>query len=68
MSDSLGRGPLIMGVTWALSGVCVLIVAARFYVRSSVNGKISSDDWFMLLALVGAGCSDPIPHDYVGGA
>jgi len=40
-----------MGVTWALSGVCVLIVAARFYVRSSVNGKISSDDWFMLLAL-----------------
>jgi hypothetical protein len=57
-----------MGVTWALSGVCVLIVAARFYVRSSVNGKISSDDWFMLLALVSAGCSYPIPHDYVDGA
>ncbi|KAI0159941.1 hypothetical protein GGR52DRAFT_170200 [Hypoxylon sp. FL1284] len=45
-------GPATVGVTWALTAVCVIMVAARFYVRSKVKNAIGSDDWIMLSALV----------------
>ncbi|KAL2756631.1 hypothetical protein ACRALDRAFT_1075523 [Sodiomyces alcalophilus JCM 7366] len=49
--DAPGRGPLIMGVTWTMTILCVLIVSARLYVRATVARKVSSDDWFMLAAV-----------------
>ncbi|ROT39594.1 hypothetical protein SODALDRAFT_331707 [Sodiomyces alkalinus F11] len=50
--DAPGRGPLIMGVTWTMTILCILIISARFYVRATVARKVSSDDWFMLAAVV----------------
>lgn len=50
--DAPGRGPLIMGVTWTMTILCILIITARFYVRATVARKVSLDDWFMLAAVV----------------
>ncbi|KAI1764661.1 hypothetical protein GGR53DRAFT_306995 [Hypoxylon sp. FL1150] len=50
--DTHKLGPVAMGVTWALTAVCIIIVAARVYVRSRVTLSIGADDWFMVAALI----------------
>ncbi|XDG04480.1 hypothetical protein ABKA04_004095 [Annulohypoxylon sp. FPYF3050] len=49
--NDLGRGPMIMGVSWLFTLLCTSIVALRFYVRAKIHHAISSDDWFMLSAM-----------------
>ncbi|KAK8024994.1 hypothetical protein PG990_002817 [Apiospora arundinis] len=50
--SDLGAGPLLMGITWAFSGLAVIAVAARFWVRIAVTKLLGGDDWLMLLAMV----------------
>jgi len=49
--DDLGRGPLIMGLSLAITVVALVAVGLRLYVRKTVVKHIASDDWLMLLAL-----------------
>lgn len=46
-----GRGPMIIGILWALTIIASSAVAARLYVRKKI-GALGWDDWLMLLALV----------------
>ncbi|KAI0964900.1 hypothetical protein F4678DRAFT_454617 [Xylaria arbuscula] len=48
-----GRRYLILGVTWALTALCILVVTARFYLRAFIIKSLSSDDWIMLAAVLG---------------
>ncbi|KAI0143701.1 hypothetical protein GGR57DRAFT_507849 [Xylariaceae sp. FL1272] len=50
-SENLGRGPLIIGIIWALSVVCIVLVSTRIYVRLRILRATGSDDWLMLLAV-----------------
>lgn len=47
-----GRGPLIMSITWILTGSALLVVAARFYVRRKVARAFTIEDWLMFAAVV----------------
>ncbi|KAI1076746.1 hypothetical protein F5B20DRAFT_572600 [Whalleya microplaca] len=47
-----GIGPLIMGLTWALTGLAIFTVSARIYYRRRYRSFGSSDDWFMISAVV----------------
>ncbi|KAI0009470.1 hypothetical protein F4779DRAFT_581727 [Xylariaceae sp. FL0662B] len=47
-----GIGPTIMGLTWTLTVLAILAVAARFYYRRQYRSFGSADDWIMLAALV----------------
>lgn len=51
--EDLGRGPLVMGVTWSLSGLAIIIVAMRFWVRIAVTQGTKLEDWLMLVVVVG---------------
>ncbi|KAK5637214.1 hypothetical protein RRF57_012926 [Xylaria bambusicola] len=48
--NGLGRQPVIFGITWALTSVCILTTAARVYTRTRVLDGLLSEDWLMLLA------------------
>ncbi|KAI1412107.1 hypothetical protein F5Y13DRAFT_47606 [Hypoxylon sp. FL1857] len=48
-----GRQPVIMGLTWALASLCIIIVAGRVYVRARILHGLLSDDWLMLIATAG---------------
>jgi hypothetical protein len=50
--DDLGRGPLVMGVTWSFSGLALITVGMRFWVRIAVTKQLKIEDWLMLLAVV----------------
>ncbi|KAI0549855.1 hypothetical protein F4679DRAFT_584085 [Xylaria curta] len=52
-ADDLGRQPIIMGLTWALTSLCIVIVAARVYVRARILHGLLLDDWLMLIATAG---------------
>lgn len=43
---------MIMAVSWILTSLSAIVVTLRFYVRATVHRAISSDDWFMLAAMV----------------
>jgi hypothetical protein len=49
--NDLGRGPLVIGVLWALTSLAVLVVAARLYLRK-VIGALGWDDFLILIAMV----------------
>jgi hypothetical protein len=53
-SNDLGRGPMIAGLTWAFTSICILVVAARFYVRKRIvaSHSVGVEDWLMLVAVV----------------
>ncbi|KAI0154336.1 hypothetical protein GGR57DRAFT_111705 [Xylariaceae sp. FL1272] len=42
----------IIGLTWTLTGLCILALAARLYTRWKTLSKWLSEDWIMLLGLV----------------
>lgn len=48
----LGRGPVIMGVTWALTGVSLIIVSTRVYFRWKRPRTLAWDDAFIVAAMV----------------
>ncbi|KAI0204509.1 hypothetical protein F4808DRAFT_413810 [Astrocystis sublimbata] len=49
---SQGIGSLSLGLTFALAGLGVFIVAARFLLRYRNSRPLGADDWIMLLALI----------------
>lgn len=50
--EDLGRGPLVMGVTWSFSGLALIAVGVRFWVRIAVTKQLKIEDWLMLLAVL----------------
>lgn len=51
--NDLGKGPMIMGVTWMMTSISVIVVALRFYVRSRLPSRLGLEDWLMAVAVVG---------------
>lgn len=51
LPTTLWHNDMVVGVTWALTAICIILVALRFYVRVTIR-QLSSDDWIMLLAVV----------------
>ncbi|KAI0964781.1 hypothetical protein F4678DRAFT_477083 [Xylaria arbuscula] len=47
-----GLWPLILGLTWTLTGLAIICVAARFYLRKRFTKTWGWDDWVMFLALL----------------
>lgn len=52
--DDLGRGPMIMGLTWTFTALAVIAVSLRFYLRSKLSSGPALEDWLMGAALVSA--------------
>ncbi|EGD95986.1 hypothetical protein TESG_03447 [Trichophyton tonsurans CBS 112818] len=50
--DNLGRGPLIMGLTWSFAVLATIAVGLRFYIRVELNNRPSLDDWLIAVALI----------------
>ncbi|TGJ86979.1 hypothetical protein E0Z10_g1715 [Xylaria hypoxylon] len=50
-TGSQGIGPLSLGLTYTLTGVGIIAVAARFIVKRRTAKHLGPDDWIMLLAL-----------------
>lgn len=48
--DDLGRGPLIMGITWTFTAISLFALGLRFWVRITLTKLIHVEDWLMLLA------------------
>ncbi|KAK6856594.1 hypothetical protein PG995_006781 [Apiospora arundinis] len=49
---SEGIRPLSLGLTWTLTALAIIAVAARFVVRRATAKTWSVDDWIMALAMV----------------
>ncbi|EPE25197.1 hypothetical protein GLAREA_11778 [Glarea lozoyensis ATCC 20868] len=49
--DKSTNAPSILAINGALCGVTLLVVLARFYVRSVMLKSVGADDWFMGLAM-----------------
>ncbi|KAJ0341525.1 hypothetical protein COL922a_002240 [Colletotrichum nupharicola] len=47
------KGPLIIAACWAFTGLSLLFVAARLFVRLAVYNKLMSDDYWIILSTVG---------------
>lgn len=50
--DPHGKGSAILGATWALTALCIIVIFLRFYVRLKLTGGLSAHDWIMSLALL----------------
>jgi hypothetical protein len=48
----LGRGPMIMGITWTLTTLCILTVGLRMSSRRKAAGGVAIDDWLMFATLI----------------
>lgn len=47
-----GRGPMIIGISWTVTGIAIVFVALRVYLRKTLKRLFGVDDWFMVFALV----------------
>ena len=47
-----GETHAVIAGEWVLTGFCILIVAARLWVRKRLVKNVLSDDWVILVALV----------------
>ncbi|KAI1377947.1 hypothetical protein F4677DRAFT_414011 [Hypoxylon crocopeplum] len=50
--DDLGRGPLVMGLTWTFSGLAVITTLLRLYVRKRIAPRLSIEDYLMVLSML----------------
>ncbi|KAJ8062111.1 hypothetical protein OCU04_008672 [Sclerotinia nivalis] len=50
--DDLGRGPMIIGLTWAFTGLAVIAVSLRLHIRKNITHVVGWDDWFMLASVI----------------
>ncbi|KAK7941491.1 uncharacterized protein PG986_013878 [Apiospora aurea] len=50
--DDLGRGPMVMGLTWTFTILAIVTTLLRFYVRRRIGPHPAPDDWLMLVAAV----------------
>ncbi|GKZ26512.1 hypothetical protein AbraIFM66951_002593 [Aspergillus brasiliensis] len=46
------KGPMILSVLWALTGLTSILVIARMYVRASLLHNCGPDDWLIMASLV----------------
>lgn len=46
------RGPLFLQAIWIEAAIASLFVAARIFTRIKIQGKLSPDDYLLVLALV----------------
>lgn len=51
-SDTEDRGPLFLQAIWIEAAIASLFVAARIFARIKIQGKLSLDDYLLVLALV----------------
>ena len=49
---NLGRGPMIMGLTWTFTALAAIAATIRLIVRQKVHKHCGLDDWIMFLAAV----------------
>ncbi|KAE9568818.1 hypothetical protein CGMCC3_g15048 [Colletotrichum fructicola] len=54
------KGPLIIAACWAFTGLSLLFVAARLFVRLAVYNKLMSDDYWIILSTICAVCSNSL--------
>ncbi|KAI0173704.1 integral membrane protein [Hypoxylon sp. FL1284] len=47
----LGRGSMIMGLTWTFAGIAIIAVSMRFYLRCRLSSGPALEDWLMGAAL-----------------
>jgi hypothetical protein len=59
--EDLGRGALVVGVSWSLSSLALIVVGIRFWLRIAVTNQLKIEDWLMLLAVV----STSVQHESV---
>lgn len=64
--SDLGRGPMIMGLTWAFTTVTITTVSLRAYVRSRLTKTHSLEDWLMYVALVSIAWCLSLAVVYIG--
>ncbi|KAK0630992.1 hypothetical protein B0T17DRAFT_236873 [Bombardia bombarda] len=51
--NDLGRGPLVMGLTWTFTGLAIITTVLRMFVRRKVGTrKLGPDDWIMFAAML----------------
>ncbi|KAK8054933.1 hypothetical protein PG993_000160 [Apiospora rasikravindrae] len=48
----LGRGPMVMGLTWTFTILAIVTTLLRFYVRRRIGPHPAPDDWLMLVAAI----------------
>ncbi|PYH29188.1 uncharacterized protein BO87DRAFT_345117 [Aspergillus neoniger CBS 115656] len=46
------KGPMILSVLWALTGLTSVLVIARMYIRTSLLHNLGPDDWLITASLV----------------
>lgn len=46
------RGPVIIGITAAFTGLAGVLVLARMYVRAFMLRTLGTDDWIIMIAMV----------------
>lgn len=46
------KGPSILAICWTVTAISTFFVAGRLYVRAKIKGRLQSDDYYTLLALV----------------
>lgn len=54
------KGPMIIAVCWTFTGLALVFVGFRLFVRAVVHGKLGHDDYWIILSSVGAMCQTPI--------
>lgn len=54
VTEDDNRGPKILGVLWALTGLTTLIVAARMLIRGKLLKNFGPDDWLIAMSMVDA--------------
>ncbi|KAI0889389.1 uncharacterized protein GGS22DRAFT_70547 [Annulohypoxylon maeteangense] len=47
-----GLGPVVIAFAWILAAISVSIFAVRFYVRLTFRGKLSLDDYIIIITLI----------------
>ncbi|RAL00135.1 uncharacterized protein BO80DRAFT_408880 [Aspergillus ibericus CBS 121593] len=45
------KGPMILAVLWALTGLTTVLVIARMYIRTSLLHNLGADDWLIAASL-----------------
>lgn len=50
--SDLGRGPLVIGLTWTFSGLALIVVFVLFWIRIAVIKALKVEDWLILVAAV----------------
>jgi hypothetical protein len=61
--NDMGRGPMIVGLTWTFAGLAILAAALRSYIRVKLSKGLGLDDWLMNGAVVSADANCFYPRD-----